>query len=50
MDIDFLRGLATVFCMVGFFAVVAWAYSPGRKSRFDEDAKMPFADDSEDKR
>lgn len=44
MDINDLRGLATVLCMIGFLAVVYWAYSPARKKRFDEAAQLPFAD------
>lgn len=44
MDINDLRGLATVLCMIGFLAVVYWAYSPSRKARFDEAARLPFAD------
>jgi cytochrome c oxidase cbb3-type subunit 4 len=50
MDIDLLRGLATVSCMAAFFAVLLWAYSPSRKSRFEEDARMPFAEDEGDDR
>jgi len=45
MDINDLRSLATVFCMIGFLSVVAWAYWPSRKSYFDEAAKLPFVDE-----
>lgn len=45
MEINDLRGLATVFCMIGFALVVVWAYSPSRKERFDEDAMLPFEGD-----
>ncbi|MFT4798153.1 MAG: cytochrome c oxidase cbb3-type subunit 4 [Sulfitobacter sp.] len=48
MDIDLLRGVGTVLCIVGFAAVVVWAYSPRHKSRFEEDGRLPFADDSDD--
>jgi cytochrome c oxidase cbb3-type subunit 4 len=48
MDIDLLRGLGTVLCMLAFVAVVVWAYSPGHKSRFEADGLLPFADDSDD--
>ena len=44
MDIIDLRGLATVLCVVAFFAVVYWAYGPSRKGYFDEAAQLPFAD------
>ena len=42
MDINDLRGLATVFCMLGFAAVVYWAYEPSRKAYFDKAAELPF--------
>lgn len=45
MDLGDLRGIGTVLCMLGFFAVAFWAYSPSRKARFEEDADMPFAED-----
>lgn len=47
MDINDLRGIATVFTMIGFLAVVFWAYSSKRKERFDEAANLPFADDED---
>ena len=47
MDINDLRGLATVFTMIGFLSVVFWAYSSKRKARFDEAANLPFADEPE---
>lgn len=46
MDAGDLRGIATILCMVAFFAVVVWAYSPSRKARFEQDAQLPFADSS----
>ena len=46
MDIDDLRGLSTIFCMIGFAAIVYWAYGPSRKSYFEEAGKLPF--DEED--
>ncbi len=45
MDINDLRGLATITTMVAFAAVVIWAYSSKRKNKFDEAAKLPFADE-----
>ncbi|PTY37350.1 cytochrome oxidase [Saccharospirillum sp. MSK14-1] len=47
MDINTLRGLATVFTMIAFFGVVYWAYSSKRKARFDDAANLPFADRDE---
>ncbi|WP_211829620.1 cbb3-type cytochrome oxidase subunit 3 [Kistimonas asteriae] len=46
MDINILRGLATVFCMIAFVGIVFWAYSSKRKRSFDEAANLPFADDT----
>ena len=46
MDINTLRGLATVFAMVAFVGVCLWAYSSKRKNGFDEAANLPFADDA----
>jgi cytochrome c oxidase cbb3-type subunit 4 len=47
MDINTLRGLSTVFVMIAFLGVCWWAYSPKRKSQFDDAAQLPFADDPE---
>ena len=45
MDINTIRGLATLIALVAFVSVVLWAYSGRRKSDFDEAASLPFADD-----
>jgi cytochrome c oxidase cbb3-type subunit IV len=45
MDMTDLRGLATVLCMIGFFAVVWWAYGPSRKQHFQDAGMAPFDDD-----
>ena len=47
MDIDTLRGLATVFAATAFVGVSLWAYSNRRKPAFDEAANLPFADESD---
>ena len=44
MDIDNLRGLGTIFCMLAFTAVVYWAYGPSRKDYFDTAGNLPFED------
>jgi cytochrome c oxidase cbb3-type subunit 4 len=49
MDINTLRGLATVFALAAFIGVCLWAYSARRKPGFDEAANLPFADDIEEK-
>ena len=45
MDINLLRSLITVLSLVAFLGIVLWAYGPGRRERFDEAARLPFADD-----
>lgn len=45
MDINDLRGLATVLAMMAFIAVSYWAYSGRKKQDFEEAAQLPFADD-----
>ena len=46
-SIDDLRGLATIFCVVAFAAVVFWAYGPSRKQYFDKAATLPFEDETD---
>ena len=48
IDINTLRGLATVFCMVAFIGVVLWAYSDRKRKDFDEAANLPFSDKGQD--
>ncbi|WP_461536433.1 cbb3-type cytochrome oxidase subunit 3 [Spongorhabdus nitratireducens] len=45
MDINTLRGLATVLAAIAFIGVSLWAYSSHRKTAFNEAANLPFADD-----
>ncbi|MEJ2531468.1 MAG: cbb3-type cytochrome c oxidase subunit 3 [Halioglobus sp.] len=45
MDINDLRGLATLFLMISFIGLCIWAYSKKRRKAFDEAARLPFADD-----
>lgn len=47
-DINFFRGLSTVFTMAAFLGVCFWAYSKKRKADFDSAAQLPFADDELD--
>ncbi|WP_237054721.1 cbb3-type cytochrome oxidase subunit 3 [Microbulbifer sediminum] len=42
---DILRQIAVVLGAVAFLAVCWWAFSPKRRKRFEEDAKLPFADE-----
>lgn len=47
MDINDIKGLGTVFALIAFLGVIAWAYGSRRKERFEKDGNMPF-DDGED--
>ncbi|WP_299733009.1 cbb3-type cytochrome c oxidase subunit 3 [uncultured Endozoicomonas sp.] len=47
MDINTIRGLATVVALIAMLSVIIWAYSSKRKGDFDEAASLPFADDTE---
>ena len=48
MDINTLRGIATIFAAIAFIGVVIWAYSSRRKADFDEAVNLPFADEIEE--
>ena len=45
MDINTLRGIATILAMVAFLGVCWWAFSSKRKKRFEDAAQLPFADE-----
>jgi cytochrome c oxidase cbb3-type subunit 4 len=45
MDVNTLRGLATLLALIAFIAICVWAYNSKRKQRFDNDAQLPFADE-----
>jgi len=45
MDINDFRAINTVLGFLCFIGIVIWAYSGSPKSRFEEAAKLPFADD-----
>jgi cytochrome c oxidase cbb3-type subunit 4 len=47
LSIDILRQIAVVLGSIAFLAVCWWAFSPKRKKRFEEDAKLPFADEEQ---
>lgn len=44
-----LSGIITAILLVLFVAGWAWAWSPRRKAAFDDAAKLPLADDAEDR-
>ncbi len=45
MDINTVRGLTTLLLLVAFIGLVVVVYSRRNKSRFDEAAQLPFADE-----
>lgn len=45
MDANDLRALGTVLAFVAFVGIVWWAYHRKSKERFDEAARLPFADE-----
>jgi len=40
-----VRGLGTVFALIAFIGIIAWAYSSSRKKRFEDDGNIIFEDD-----
>lgn len=49
MDAGTVGAISTVLVTIAFFGVCFWAFSPKLKKRFEEDAKLPFADDEPQK-
>ncbi|MBW7900524.1 MAG: cbb3-type cytochrome c oxidase subunit 3 [Rhodocyclaceae bacterium] len=49
MDINDLRSIVTVLSFLIFIGIVWWAYGGKRKSRFEEAANLPFAEDDGDR-
>ncbi|MBW2694170.1 MAG: cbb3-type cytochrome c oxidase subunit 3 [Deltaproteobacteria bacterium] len=47
MDINDFRGLITLVTMLTYGGVCWWAYSSRNRSRFEDDAMLPFADEQE---
>jgi len=45
VDIDALRSLITVLAFLTFLGIVLWAYSGRTRGRFEEAARLPFAED-----
>lgn len=48
MEIGGVLGWATVAAMASFLGVCAWAYGAGNRTRFEEDAQLPFLDERHD--
>ncbi len=47
MDINDFRGLITLATMLSYGGVCWWAYSSRNRSRFEDDAMLPFEDERE---
>lgn len=45
MDINTLRSLSPVLVLLAFIGICWWAFSPKRRKRFEEAARLPFADE-----
>lgn len=47
MDINTLRGIATLLLFIAFIGMCFWVYSKKRKKTWEEAAQLPFADENE---
>lgn len=45
MNYAVLHSIATVAAVIAFTGVCWWAYRPGNRLRFEEDARMPLDTD-----
>ena len=45
MDMGWLRGIIAVLTLLTFLGICWWAYRPGNRKRFEEDALMAFEPD-----
>lgn len=45
MDLGVLRGIGTLVLMTSFILLCVWAYSPRRKERLDEAARLPLSEE-----
>lgn len=41
-----MRGLATLFAMLAFLIICAWAWSRRRQQKFDDAARLPLEEDA----
>jgi|TARA_B110000902_G_scaffold264998_1_gene348010 cytochrome c oxidase cbb3-type subunit 4 len=48
MDMNTLRGIATIVVMTAFLGICFWAYSSKRKAQFDDAANSVFADEPDE--
>lgn len=47
MDANDLRALGTVLAFAAFIGIVWWAWHRNSQKRFEEAARLPFADDEQ---
>ena len=47
MDVNLLRSVVIVAGLVLFVALVTWVWWPGRRSAFDQAARLPFDGETE---
>lgn len=47
MDINTLRSISPILVLLAFIGVCWWAFAPKRRKRFEEAAKLPFADEEQ---
>lgn len=47
MDVNMLRALLTLACLIVFLGIVVWAYSGKRRARFHDAARVPLEEDRE---
>lgn len=45
IDMGLVRGIATVFALLAFVAVVLWAYSKRSQEAFESAAQLPLEED-----
>jgi len=47
IDMGLVRGVATVFALLAFLAVVAWAYGKRSQEGFKAAARLPLEEDDD---
>ena len=45
MDINDLRGLATLFLLLAFIGLIVWVYLPKRREAYKEAGRLPLDDE-----
>lgn len=50
MDVTIIRGAVMIGLIIGFVAVVLWAWSKKRKPDFERAARLPLEEDEQDER